>query len=47
MKIALTVFTEMRNALHLSSWGLKCYYNQRTSVGTDRDNFVPGNLSII
>ena len=29
---------------HLSSWRLKCYYNQRNSVGTDRENVVQGNL---
>ena len=44
-KIALTVFTVF--ALYLSSWSLKCYYNQRNSVGTDRENVVPGNLIII
>ena len=33
--------------LWLFSWRLKCYYNQRNSVGTDRENVVPGNLIII
>ena len=41
-KVTLTVC-----ALYLSSWRLKCYYNQRNSVGTDRENIVPGNLIII
>ena len=34
-------------ALHLSSWELKCYYNQRYSMGTNRESVVPGNLCII
>ena len=25
---------------------LKCFYSQRNSVGTDRENIVPGNLCI-
>ena len=33
--------------LHLSSWRLQCYYNQRNSVGIDRENVVPENLCII
>ena len=33
----------LKCALQLSLWRLKCYYNQRNSVGTDREN-VPGNL---
>ena len=33
--------------MHLCSWRLKCYDNQRNSVGTDRENVVPGNLCII
>ena len=37
----------LKCALQLSSWRLKCYYNQRNSVGTDRENVVPGNLIII
>ena len=37
----------LKCALHLSLWRLKCYYNQRNSVGTDRENIVPGNLCII
>ena len=37
----------LKCALQLSSWRLKCYYNQRNSVGTDRENVVPGNLCII
>ena len=44
-KIALTVFTEMCSTF--SSWRLKCYYNQRYSVGTDTENVVSGNLIII
>ena len=37
----------LKCALHLSSWRLKCYYNQANSVGTDRENVVPRNLIII
>ena len=37
----------LKCALHLSSWRLKCYYNQRNSEGTDRENVVPGNVCII
>ena len=44
-KVALTVFTEMFCTPF--SWRLKCYYNQRNSVGTDRENVVPENLIII
>ena len=32
-------------ALHHSSWRIKCYCSQRNSMGTDRENIVPGNLS--
>ena len=35
----------LKCALHLSS--LKCYYSQRNSVGTDKENIVPGYLRII
>ena len=45
-KVALLQYL-LKCALHLSSWRLKCYYNQRNSVGTDRENVVPGNLIII
>ena len=37
----------LKCALHISSWRLKCYYSQRNSMGTDRENIVPGNLCII
>ena len=37
----------LKCALHLFSLRLKCYYNQRNSVGTERKNIVPGNLCII
>ena len=28
----------LKCTLHVSSWRLKCYYNERNSVGTDREN---------
>ena len=37
----------LKFALHLFSLRLKCYYNQKNSMGTERKNIVPGNLSII
>ena len=37
----------LKCALHLSSWRLKCYYSQRNSVRTERENIVPGNLCMI
>ena len=37
----------LKFTLPLSSWRLQCYYNQRNSVGIDRENVVPGNLCII
>ena len=36
----------LKYALHHSSLRLKCYYSQRNSVGTDRENIIPGNLCI-
>ena len=44
-KVALQYL--LKCALHLSSWRLKCYYSQRNSMGTDRENIVPGNLCIM
>ena len=45
-KVPLTVFIEMcwGKELHLSLWWLKCYYGQRNSFATDKENNVPGNL---
>ena len=37
----------LKYTLHLSSWRLKCYYSQRNSMGTDRENIVPQNLCIM
>ena len=37
----------LKFALHLSSWRLQCYYNQRNSVGIDRENVVPGDWCIM
>ena len=45
-KVALLQFL-LKCALHLSSRRLKCYHNQRNSVGTGRRNIVPGNLIMI
>ena len=42
-KVAVTYM--LKCALHLSS--LKCYYSQRNSVGTDRENIVSEDLCII
>ena len=36
----------LKCALHHSSLRLKCYYSQSNSVGTDRENIIPGNLCI-
>ena len=33
--------------MQLSSWKLKCYCSQTNSVGTDRENIVPGKLCIM
>ena len=38
-KVALLQYL-LKCALHLSSWRLKCYYNQRNSVGTDREKML-------
>ena len=37
----------LKCALHISSWRLKCYYTQRNSMLTDRENIGPGNLCIM
>ena len=44
-KVTLTVFTETCSTLFFM--GLKCYYNQRNSGGTDREYVVPGSLIMI
>ena len=33
--------------MQLSSWKLKCYCSQTNSMGTDRENIVPGKLCIM
>ena len=32
--------------MHLSSWGLKCYYSQRNSLGTDRVSMCIMNANV-
>ena len=42
--VALTVFNEMCSASFFMEIKM---YSQRNSLGTDKENIVPGNLSII
>ena len=44
-KVALSVFTEMCSTTFFME--IKRSYNQRNSVGTDRENVIPGNLIVI
>ena len=43
--LAPTVFTEICSLSFFME--IKCYYNQRSSVETDRENTIPQNLCII
>ena len=45
-KVALLEYL-LKCALHLSWKRIKCYYNQRNTVESDRENVVPRNLIMI